>query len=586
VAVVVLNQGKTGKMTQQILSVISLFFCFAAFSQKAEVKLSVSNTTVEVGETVGLKVETNVSGPYQIDNIPVTFINSGSGRSSFSQMDINTGSLTEIFVYSETGIFTKPGKYKIGPAYVTNRSGGSIQSNTVTVTVKKRISLNNNGQVTAQQLKDPAFGVIQCNKTTIYEGESVVLGAKVYARFEPDKIGTYNSFIQRKGIEFQALNRASHSLRLFNDKFKGNDYLSFEYDRNLVFPPGTGVFVFEPFTMELRKGFGSFTLQSSGATINIKPLPGDAPEDFIGAVGEFSISRDIDTNRIKQGEVFKLTVDIEGVGNIQNSLEPELNLPKGFIVYGDPIITKDISYGVNGAEGIISYEYNIQVSSEGKITIPGTSISYFDLKKEEYITVTTEEHTLKVLKDPSIAAPNSQTLAAEEAIYTQNAVDLRLKKDVVSTSSIFGTPLFWSGVGAPLICALFFIFLVRRREQSAEEIESKQAIQKKDKELSSLLATAKSLLSSGEDDAFYSSVEHALRAAFELKMGITDSDRILSKDEMYAYLDSVNQPELKESVKSLFQTCEESRFGFGGSTDRRQPVFSQLQSVLTTLKAK
>lgn len=578
---------KTGRMTRHVLSLISICFCFAAFSQKAEVKLSASNTSVEVGETIALKIESNIEGTHQIDNIPVTFVNSGAIASGMNyQMDYNTGNVLVIYSNTETGIFTKPGTYKIGPAYITSRSGKAYQSNTITINVAKKIHLNNNGQVTAQQLKDPAFGIIQCNKTSIYEGESIVVGAKVYARFplENTRIGNYNSFIQRKGIEFQALTNTSHRLRVNHDKFKGKEYFSFEYDRNLVFPPGTGTFVLEPFTMDLIKGFGSFSLRSSGSTIQIKPLPGDAPDDFIGAVGNYAISRKIDTTHVTQGDVFRLTLEIEGAGNIQNSLEPELNLPKGFVVYGDPIITKDISYGVNGAEGIVSYEYNIQVSSHGKVSLPGTSVSYFDPEKEEYVTIVTEDHTLEVAKDPSILAADSKKPAADEAIYKQSAVDLRLKKEVVSTESIFGTPLFWSGVGAPLICAFFFIFLVRRREQSADEIESKQAIQQKDKELNVLVANSKSMLTNGENDAFYSSIELALRKAFECKMGITDSDRILSKNEIYDYLNSLNQPKLAESVKGLFRTCEESRFGFGGSTDLRRPAFIQLESILKALK--
>jgi hypothetical protein len=570
-------------MTRQFLSLISICFCFAAFSQKAKVELSASSTSVEVGETIAFKIESNIDGMHQIDNIPVTFINSGALVSSnYGHMDVNTGKFHQIFVNSEIGVFTKPGTYKIGPAYITSRSGKAYQSNTITVNVSKKVTLNNNGQVTAQQLRDPAFGVIQCNKTSIYEGESVVVGAKVYTRFQPTDVKNYNSFIQRKGIEFQALKNSSRQPTLNNDEYKGRDYLSFEHDRSLMFPPGTGVFILEPFTIDLYKGFGLFTLRSSGATINIKPLPSGAPNDFIGAVGEFSISRTIDTNRVKQGEVFRLTVDIKGIGNIQNSLEPELNLPKGFVVYGDPIITKDITYGVNGAEGVISYEYNIQAANKGKVAIPGTSISYFDTEKEEYITLVTDEHSIQVLEDPSLTIADSKTPATDEAIYKQSAVDLRLKKQVVSTDSIFGTTLFWSGVSAPLVCAFFFLFLVRRREQSADEIESKQVIQRKDKELSSLMATSKSLLDSCEDDEFYSSIEDALRKAFECKMGITDTDRILSKEEIYNYLDT-HKPELKESVRSVFRTCEESRFGFGDCTETRRPVYDQLDSIVKAL---
>ena len=571
-------------MTQHVLSIISICFCFSAFSQKAEVVLSSTKLNVEVGETIVFKTESNIDGTSQIDNIPSSFLNSGAISSGMNyQMDYNTGDVHVIYTNTETGTFTKPGTYKIGPAYIKSRAGKAYQSNTITITVAKKIHLNN-GQVTAKQQSDPAFGMIQTSKNSIFEGESIVVGAKVYSRFQPTRIGNYNTFIQRKGIEFQTLKNAARQLKVHDEKYKGNDYFTFEYDRNLIFPPGTGMFILDPFTMDVMQGFKGFTLTSSGATIEIKPLPGNAPNDFIGAVGVFTITRTIDTNRVMQGDVFRLILGVEGAGNIQNSLEPELNLPKGMVVYGDPIVTKDISYGVNGAEGVITYEFNIQVSNNGRVKIPGTSISYFDPNTAEYVTVKSSEHSLYVVKDPSIIAEDASTTVADEAIYTHSAADLRTKKEVRSTESIFGTTLFWSGMSAPLVCAFFFIFFVRRREQSADEIESKQAIQQKDKELHELVDTSKSLLNSGENDAFYSSIEHALRKAFECKMGIADRDRIQSKNEMYDYLNASNHQDLVEPVRSLFRTCEESRFGFGGSTDSRKPAFDQLQSILNALK--
>lgn len=571
-------------MTQQVLSIISICFCFSAFSQKAEVVLSSTKLNVEVGETIVFKTESNIDGTSQIDNIPSSFLNSGAISSGMNyQMDYNTGDVHVIYTNTETGTFTKPGTYKIGPAYIKSRAGKAYQSNTVTITVAKKIHLNN-GQVTAKQRSEPAFGMIQTSKNSIFEGESIVVGAKVYSRFQPSRIGNYNTFIQRKGIEFQTLKNAARQLKVHEERFKGSDYYTFEYDRNLIFPPGTGMFILDPFTMDVLQGFKGFTLTSSGATIEIKPLPSNAPNDFIGAVGQFTITRKIDTNRVKQGDVFMLILGIEGAGNIQNSLEPELNLPKGMVVYGDPIVTKDISYGVKGAEGVITYEFNIQVSNSGKVKIPGTSISYFDPSTAKYVRVESAEHSLYVVKDPSIIAANANSTAPDEAIYTHSASDLRRRKEVRSTQSIFGTPLFWSGVSAPLVCAFFFIFFVRRREQSADEIESKQAIQQKDKELHEHVATSKSLLTSGENDAYFSSIEHALRKAFECKMGIAETDRILSKNEIYDYLNSSNQQDLSEPVRSLFRKCEESRFGFGGSTDARKPALEQLESILKAMK--
>ena len=129
-------------------------------------------------------------------------------------------------------------------------------------------------------------------------------------------------------------------------------------------------------------------------------------------------------------------------------------------MYGDPIVTRNISYGVNGAEGSISYEFNVQVSGKGKVNIPPTSISFFDPVSAQYKTVKSDEYSIFVEKDPNVLADDLKNQPNNEAIYDQSATDLRLKKEVRSTASIFGSTLFWSGVGAPLVCAFFFVFFV------------------------------------------------------------------------------------------------------------------------------
>jgi hypothetical protein len=570
-------------MVHNVLSFIGVFACFAAFSQKAEVVLSASTTTVEVGETIILKVETNLDGAFEIDNLPASFNYGGAMSSGMNyQMDYNTGDVHIIYTHSQNGTFTKPGTYKIGPAYI-KKGGKAYQSNMITIRVGKKIQMNA-GKVNTQQLKDPAFGVIQLSKSTIYEGEPIVVSAKVYSRFQPTGIGNYNTFIQRKGIEYHELMNPSQKLIVREERFKGNPYFTFEYDRNVIFPSGTGLFSLESFTMELIQQLNGYNVISNGANITIKPLPANAPSDFIGAVGTFSITRIIDTSRLKQGDVFKLTITIEGVGNIQNSLEPELNLPKGMIVYGDPVITKHISYGVNGGEGTITYEYNIQVSTHGKITLPATSISYFDPVSEKYVRVKSVDHPMLIVEDKNYLAAGTGKGTTNTEIYEVDPSELRTVKDVRTTHSIFGSTLFWTGLAAPMFCALFFVFFVKRRENPSEKIITKHVTQQKDKELQTLVAQTKLLVQSGENDAFFLSVENTLRKAFECKLPLTDDERILNKSEIYGYLQDSKQEHLDESVRALFRTCEESRFGFGVSSELRQPTFDQLQFILAALK--
>eukprot|EP00353_Schmidingerella_taraikaensis_P005203 CAMPEP_0185593462 /NCGR_PEP_ID=MMETSP0434-20130131/71544_1 /TAXON_ID=626734 ORGANISM="Favella taraikaensis, Strain Fe Narragansett Bay" /NCGR_SAMPLE_ID=MMETSP0434 /ASSEMBLY_ACC=CAM_ASM_000379 /LENGTH=58 /DNA_ID=CAMNT_0028220047 /DNA_START=1 /DNA_END=173 /DNA_ORIENTATION=+ len=50
------------------------------------------------------------------------------------------------------------------------------------------------GQITSRQLRDPAFGTIEVNKTSLYEGEPLLIRAKIYARYKPTHINNYVAY--------------------------------------------------------------------------------------------------------------------------------------------------------------------------------------------------------------------------------------------------------------------------------------------------------------------------------------------------------------------------------------------------------
>ncbi|MFT5777247.1 MAG: hypothetical protein ACI837_000178 [Crocinitomicaceae bacterium] len=568
-------------MLHKILSISIIVLASASYAQKKEVTLTITPKDAEVGETVMITVETNVEGDIDIENLPGSFIyGSSSGSQMFQRMDYSTGNVITYYSISQTGVIGKSGTYKIGPAFVKSR-GKSYGSNRVTVHIGKKSPMSI-GSISAQQLKDPAFGVVQTSKSSIYEGEPVVVSAKIYAKYQPTNIVNYLSFIQGKAIESHTLSQGNN-LKVREEKYKGYDYYSFEHDKYVIFPLGTGVFDLGPYSVDVLQGRSGFSLTSSNALITIKALPPNPPKDFIGAVGEFKVTRKLDTTQIKQGDVFVMMLVVEGTGNIQNILAPTLDLPKGFIIYGDPVVSENISYGARGAEGFISYEYNVQVSRHGKLNFPGTTISYFDPVTEKYIQTTSDEHSISVKQDQSYKIAETSDSENDEGEFELAPELLRLKKDVRSTDSMFGSSLFWTGVGAPLICALFFILFTRRREKDADEIEARQVIRQKDKQLSDYVAKSKELLSSDDNDAFFSSIEAALRKAFEVKMNI-QQERILSKNEITNYLVETKQEQLSDQVQSLFRTCEESRYGYGSMDTVRQPALSELTKILKTLK--
>jgi len=377
-----------------IFAVLGCTTLASAQNQEVDVQLSIKPSDAEVGEMVTITVKSNVQGSIDIDNMPSSFVYGYDMMNGMEQeVDYNTGQVVTYYYMSQSGAFGKSGTFTVGPAFV--KSGGkTYASNKVTVTVGKKAPMSV-GSITNQQLSDPAFGGIQTNKETIYEGEPIIVSAKVYSKFNPSHLNGYQSFTMNGAVEAHPLGN-SNNIKVTEERFKGIDVYTFEYDRQLVFPTGTGKFRIDPYKMNLYQGYSSFPITSSANEVTIKPLPANPPEDFIGAVGSFSISRELDTLKVKQGDVFKLFLTVEGTGNLQNIVEPELDLPKGFIVYGDPIVTENISFNSQGATGSILYEYNVQVSRYGKLELPESTVSYFDTKREQYGQVSTEPNKLSV----------------------------------------------------------------------------------------------------------------------------------------------------------------------------------------------
>lgn len=552
-----------------------------SFGQGERVELIISPTNAGVGELLTITVKSTVQGEFDIDNLPASFVHGYEMMSGMeSEMDYNTGTLTTYFYISQTGAIGKAGTYTIGPAYV-NAGNRTFASNSVTVSIGNAALMNSSG-VTASQLSDPAFGIIQTNKTSIYEGEPLLILAKVYAQFDPTHLDGYQPYSMNGVVDMHPIG-SSNRINKTEERFKGMNLYAFEYDKNIIFPIGTGNFRINSYSMNLHQGMKGFMLTSSGATIEVKPLPGNQPADFIGAVGSFDIEMSIDEDEIDQGDVFKLTLVVSGSGNLQNILEPTPILPKGFLIYGDPIVEEQISYSTQGAIGEISYEYNIQVNKFGDLTLPATTISYFNIEQEEYVTVSTEEFEIKVTKNADFVVHEIDDANAENGTELIPTAELRRSQLAENNATLFGTPPFWLGVGTPLLSAFLFILFLKRREKSEEEIVVKQAVRSRHNEFSEHYAELKVLLLSSDDNAFYSKAEATLKKAFEKEMKISD-DRILNRQEIIAFLESSNHTSLLEQVTDFLNKCEQFRFGFGANGSVKQELFAQLESILKSLK--
>lgn len=433
------------------------------FAQKAIVKLEVDPKNVQAGDPINVTVKSNVQGELDVD-FPSAFVQGYSVMSGMEQeVDYNTGKVITLYYHTQEGVIRKDGTYTIGPAYI--RSGNkTYKSNTVTVTVKKLApSCGMSGEICAKQLRQPAFGVIERSKSKIYEGEPLVLNAKIYARFYPTHFEDYQPYMPDGALEKHDL---SSGVKLVAEevRIKNVDLYSFTYDRSLVFPNQPGKLHVDPYKLILRSGFDGMPVVSSAAGVEVLPLPSNKPSSFIGMVGKLEMEADVDKKEIKKGDVVKVSVHLTGTGNLHNIDYPKLQLPAGITQYGDPKSSDEITFTANGAEGKIDLVYTLKVNKDGSFNLPDLKASYFDPKTAKYVTLSAklgelEGQEIKQLKG------NANSTGGSTTVLTQS--NLKGNPTVSTTENWYKNPIVWTG--GSLMLALLFLVGMRRKKQETNQ---------------------------------------------------------------------------------------------------------------------
>lgn len=560
---------------------IASFFSTCSLVAQNMVDLSINPGTAEVGETFEITVTFSKTGNVDFGNLPDEFIQDYAIQQGSSQYQGTNGKTSIQHYVTISGIIKKPGNYTFGPIMVTSGSK-TYPSNKVVMNISPKVKMQG-GQISRRQLRDPAFGTIEVNKTTLYEGEPLLVRAKVYARYKPTHVNNYVPY-EMDGALIKHPIGSNSKFSPTVQQFQGENFYALDYDKNLLFPTTVGKIEIEPYKLSLHQGYQNFPLESSSMTVNVLPLPANPPSDFIGAVGDFTVSRKMHETKFNQGDVVKLTIEVSGIGNLHNITPPQLILPKGFTQYGDPVITEDYSIGVRGSEGTISYEYNIEVTTSGATTLPPTTITYFDPDQRQYITATSTEDSLdiKPVAGISVTANNETSDKRTNELIVQE-FSPRKNGGSIAPGKIYGSPLFWGGISIPLSTAFLFLLFVKSRKQSEERKEEKQRKNAQSAALSVKLQAVYIAVKSDDTKAFYDALDKALRAAFSIHMN--RQDEIVSKQDIIDHANRLSG-DVGRNTEKLFTNIEVAKFSFGSNDVKQQEDLQIMESILNTLKLK
>lgn len=564
---------------KQLITYLFILFSGIIFGQTPKVTLTVSPTEVSIGQPLKVTIISTVEGDL-VDNFPNTFIPGyGVERYSSYEQDVNTGKMIQEHVVSVTGAFSKDGVYTLGPFYV-KAGNKSYPSNKVSVTVKKGPTVATD-DFSQKQLSQPAFGIIERNADKIYEGQALVLNARVFSTFEPSGRPLIKKYYEVDGVV--DVHRIDAGDRIYMEKIdvKGKQYTTFSFDKQIVFPTTTGKLNLNSFDIVLPYGRSGYEVVSNVPSIDVVPLPNNPPKEFIGAVGSFDVKQNVAIKDLKQGDVFQLDVIIEGEGNLHNIEQPKLPLNKGMIVYGDPTIEENWVVGSHGTKGTITYKFNVQVTKEGAQAIPGVAIGYFDPKQEKYITKIADSTIyINVKKNAKF-----QSIDNEEELNPNVDELAPLMSKTISTPPSFwiNSFLYWLLFVTPILIVLYVLFLSKEINKEVSTKEQRQIVSSIKQSSFDALKEAEQSLSLNDSDSFYTNLNKGLTNAI-IAFCDLDPDTIYLKNDL---IDALQTKKVSQNIiattKMIFSSCDAAKYGIAPSNEEQRDLLNDSKDLIKQL---
>ena len=285
----------------------------------------------------------------------------------------------------------------------SSQGGGRRQSDEEPADIQSRIA------------KDDILLRAVVSRGSVYKNEPLHVSFKLYTRVPyvnlvPESAPSFNGFWSQ---DLSDPNAARVGRETYNGKVYETRVL-FEY---LLYPQQVGTLTIDPVDLTVvaqvvvqsrnadpffGRGHEVFNVprkvQSQRTTVTVKPLPAGAPSSFTGAVGSFTMDTKLPSEHFAANSAETFTVKISGRGNLTFVQAPKLPLPTSFEQYNVKT-TESINPSSSGISGYRQFEYPFIARAEGTYSIDPIEFTYFDLQRNEYVTLRSRPMTLEITPD-------------------------------------------------------------------------------------------------------------------------------------------------------------------------------------------
>src|SRR5215468_2240682 len=444
-------------MFQRILTAVLVTVACAQFAHAdtPSVTAVLSNSEAAVGETVELQIKVTGPGdarpPEEISIDGLEIHSTGTSR----QFEIHNFSTSSSVTYNYTILPLRAGRFTIPPQTVL-AGGKTLRTPELALNVADapgqqtttRPGRGNQGTQNRQSQSgnagDLVFAELIVPKKTAYVGEIVPVqirmgfDARVHPRLtEPPDIngqGFTSQKLEQSSQNLETINGRPYEVVTFKTAIAAARAGKFEIGpvkakAQVVVPrrrnaprsrspfdlfdlddPFSDPFFSNPFAQ-----FGErrdVQITSEPVSLEVKPLPPNAPPSFSGAIGSFTMATDAKPKSVQVGDPITVTTTISGRGNFDRVNAPLLEDDRGWHKYPPSSKFKqDDEVGISGTK---TFE-TVVSPNENKQSLPVLAFSYFDPAKEQYVTLHSEATAITVQGGATAPAVVAQQPASSPA---------------------------------------------------------------------------------------------------------------------------------------------------------------------------
>jgi len=309
-------------------------------------------------------------------------------------------------------------------------------------------------------------------------------------------------------------------------------------------------------------------IQSQPVTLEVKPLPPNAPPGFSGAVGIFNLTTDVKPKTAQIGDPLTATASISGRGNFDRVTAPIMESDRGWHTYPPSSTFKpDDDIGISGTK---SFEL-VLTPNERKDAVPPLIFTYFDPLKEKYVTLKGDK--LPVVVEGGAAPAVTPAFASSSVPTTPVAAGPTPEsqaQDILyqvtdhenwgqTFAPIFMCPVFWTAQAVPLLGLIgFFGWKSRQRRLENREAQKRATWEHETSELQKKLRRADE-----SPDRYFA---EALRLV-QLKTALARKVEPNTVDAESAVAAFQLSGEKRDRVRELFRRSDELRYSGGQDGD-------------------